>query len=95
MSLELIPSKSNTATVTHAVTEDLAGKDGVSEENGSEFLKHIIVNHHVQVLARMIHTTSVRVLGRLEMYKLVEPSSPSALSRELKDSCSNELAIAP
>lgn len=33
-------------------------------------------------------TTSVKVLGRLEMYKFVEPSSPSALRRELKDSWS-------
>lgn len=34
----------------------------------------------------MQHTTSVSDLGRLEMYRLVELSSPSALRRELKDS---------
>lgn len=48
MGQDRIPSKSNTAAIAHAITEDLAGKDGISEEDGSEFLLRITVSHHVQ-----------------------------------------------
>jgi hypothetical protein len=78
-----LPSKSDTTAVAHAVTEDLAGNNMVARKNGIEFLEacQILVtenSHKVQL------TDSLRRFGRLERYKFVDPSSPSAFSLALK-----------
>ena len=66
-----------------AVTKNLARENGVALEDGPEFLSMSVMKDW---LNDMTLTISFKVLGRLEMYRLVEHSSPSALRRELKDS---------
>lgn len=36
-----LPSEADTTAVAHAVTEDLAGQDGVTKEDGAKFLASV------------------------------------------------------
>lgn len=89
MKVRYPPGESNPSTISHAVAEDFARQYGASHKDGSEFL----YSHERSEGQRghILLTTSVSVLGRFEMYRLVDPSSPSALRRELKDSYSDLL----
>lgn len=68
-----LPSKTNTAAVSHTVSEDLAGQDGVAQENGSKLLYQIRMFSPGQQSSavfggvRRSLTTSVKVFGKLEM----------------------------
>ena len=64
--VEYLPSETNTTAVPHAVAKNLAGQDGVAPEDDSKFLAEVsgLVVNRDTVVER---TTSVKVLGRLEM----------------------------
>jgi hypothetical protein len=61
-----LPGKPNPTTVSHTVTENLAGENGISHEDMTEILESVRRRVEEQRGARAI-TFSFRDLGRLEM----------------------------
>jgi hypothetical protein len=77
------PSKPDTTAVAHAVAQDLAGDNMVTGENGIQFLERVR-RRRLQHPASTRLTDSFKRFGRFDRYRLVDVSSPSALSLALK-----------